>query len=114
MKKSLQEIEDRYVSRGFRGAKLKAAIEKDEEYRLLLEERKKKIKKSIPVSEKDKKQYVLSTDSDMEILGKVYMLEKKKLSNGESKLLVLIKSQLKLDWRTPLIRQLDWLLKKYT
>ncbi len=111
---SLQEIEDRYVAQGLRGNKLKLALEKDRQYKKLLELRKARLKKQFKVKKKDKEQCVLSVDPDFEILEKVYSLEKKNLSVGDFQVVKLIKSQLRHDWRTPLIKELNKLLKKYS
>ncbi len=110
---SLQKIEDTYVARGLKGKRLKAAIEKDTKYQALLRERKKKMEKRFMVRPGDKKKYVLSTDADLEILNKIYTLEEKKLSGVDRHAVQLIKNQLKLDWRTPLTRELNRLLRKY-
>lgn len=111
--KSLQDIEDKYVARGLKGRRLKITVEGDKQYQSLLRKGKKEISKKVLVTAKDKKQYVLSTDADLEILEKVYALEKKKLSVADKELVRLVRSQLKLDWRVPLVRELNKLLKKY-
>ena len=38
MKKSLQQIEDNYINLGYRGEKLRVALEKDNEYQKLIRE----------------------------------------------------------------------------
>lgn len=110
---SLQEIEDYYVNKGFKGQKLKKALENDKNFLALLNKRKKQLKGSLKVKEKDKKEYVLSTNSDYEILEKIYWLEKIKLSEKDKKLVKLIRTQLRPDWRSPLIKELNQLLKRY-
>ena len=67
----------------------------------------------ISVTAKEKKTYVLKTEQDYEILTKIKQLEKKKLSSEDIKLVAFLRTQLEEDWRTPLIRFLDTLLKKY-
>ena len=65
------------------------------------------------VTESEKNKYVLKTEQDYEILTKIKQLEKKKLSSEDKKLVAFLRTQLEEDWRTPLIRFLDALLKKY-
>ena len=60
-----------------------------------------------------RKRYVLSTDQDYEILGKVYRLEQVKLSDKDKALIRLIRTQLEHHWRTPILNFLDKLLNKY-
>ena len=81
--KSLQQIEDFYISLGYKYSKLKDALTKDEKYQKLLEERKHKLTKKLKL-------------------------------NKEDKFLVrLIKTQLEYDWRKPLFKTLNQILKKY-
>jgi len=61
----------------------------------------------------DKKKYVLKDKKDLVILGKVKLLEMKKLENKDKEILKLIKNQLEKDWRKPLIVYLNKLIKKY-
>lgn len=65
------------------------------------------------VSPEEKKKYVLKTEQDYEILAKIKQLEKKKLSTAEKELVTFLRTQLEEDWRTPMIKKLDALLKKY-
>lgn len=111
--KSLQEIENFYVRLGYRGNKLREALSKDKEYQKLLKERRKKLTKQFKVTQSEKKKYVLSTDTDFEILEKCKQLEKLNLSKEDKFLVKLIKSQLEDDWRKSLIQTLNKLLKKY-
>ncbi|MBI5003114.1 hypothetical protein HZC31_07040 [Candidatus Woesearchaeota archaeon] len=60
----------------------------------------------------ERKKYVLATQKDIEILEKCKELEKRKLTKEEEKLVKLIKTQLEEDWRTPLRKAVDKLLKK--
>ena len=60
-----------------------------------------------------KNTYVLKDELDFVILDKIKILEKKSLSKSDKETLRLCKTQLKKDWRTPLIRQLDMMLRKY-
>jgi hypothetical protein len=48
----------------------------------------------------------------MVILSKIKELEKKNLDKKDKEIIELIRTQLKLDWRTPLIDYLDNLLIK--
>lgn len=112
-RKSLQEIEDFYVNKGLSGSALREVLEKDGEYRRLLEERKAKLTKKFNVSVKEQRRYILSTDLDYEILGKVHKLENKPLSKDDRNLVQFARTQLEEDWRSPLIRALNKLLRKY-
>jgi hypothetical protein len=113
MKKSLQKIEDYYIRKGFSGDKLRQALETDKEYQKILAERKRKLVKKFKIAPREKQRYVLSTDKDYEILGKIYRLEKLKLSPEDRRLIEFIRTQLRLDWRTPIFKLLNNLLKKY-
>lgn len=113
MGKSLQEIEDSYIERGLSGKELRKALEKDKDYQKLLTERKEKLTKKFEVSQEEEKKYVLSTDKDYEILGKIHLLEKQKLSPEDKRLIKFIRTQLQLDWRASITKQLDELLEKY-
>lgn len=112
MKKSLQKIEDYYIRKGFRGDNLRKVLEKDKEYQKILSERKKRLTQKFKINLKEKGKYVLSTDEDYEILGKIHQLEKRKLSSENKRIIDFIKTQLQLDWRTPIIKLLNNLLKK--
>lgn len=112
-KKSLQSIEDFYFDLGYRSEKFRVALKKDKEYQKLLKEKKQKIAKKVEVSSTDKKKYVLATDADLEILSLCNALAKKKLIENDKQLVALIKSQLLDDWRSPLLKALNQLLKKY-
>lgn len=113
MKKSLQQIEDFYVRRGYKKDKLRRILEKDKEYQRLLKQRKNKLSEKINVSSIEKRNYVLSTDIDFIILSKCKELEKLKLSKQDKEIVKLIRTQLKRDWRSPLINYLNKLLLKY-
>lgn len=69
---------------------------------------------SFSPTEEEKKKYVLKTEQDYDILRKIKQLEKKKLSNADKELVTFLRTQLEEDWRTPMIKQLDELLKKYS
>ena len=62
---------------------------------------------------KDKKRYVLKEDRDYQILGQIYKLEKRKLSAEDKIMVKLARTQLEHDWRKPLLKILDQLVKKY-
>jgi|SRR3989344_4634189 len=112
--KSLQKIEDRYISRGFRGKYLKRVLASDKKYLKLVGKRTKRLTANNVANAKDKKKYVLSTDDDFEILRIVKEIEMKELSPTDKLITELIKSQLEHDWRLPLLRQLRMIQKKYT
>ncbi len=65
------------------------------------------------ISSYEKKNYVLKDKTDLIILSKIKMLETKKLSNSDKSTIKLIKTQLKRDWRMPLINSLNKLITKY-
>ncbi len=111
--KSLQAIEDFYYQKGLRGDKLRKATQNDREYMEILKKRWLKLTKNFPVKPQDRKRYILSTDRDYEILGKIYNLERKKLSGKDKILVKLVRTQLEHHWRTPILKFLNKLLKKY-
>lgn len=49
---------------------------------------------------------------DLVILSKIKRLEKRKLNKTNKETIKLIRTQLKKDWRSPLIKELNKLLKK--
>ncbi|OGG45131.1 hypothetical protein A2673_01990 [Candidatus Kaiserbacteria bacterium RIFCSPHIGHO2_01_FULL_50_13] len=112
-KRSLQAIEDFYYQQGLRGGALRKATQNDKEYLAILQARRRKLTRSAVVKPADKKKYILSTDTDLEILNIIYELEKKKLSEQDKILMNLVRSQLEHDWRVPLLALLSQLLKKY-
>ncbi|TAN33046.1 hypothetical protein EPN28_03535 [Patescibacteria group bacterium] len=61
----------------------------------------------------DKKRYVLKEDRDYFILGKIYELESKKMTAEDKKMVKFIRTQMIDDWRAPIMKKLDELLKKY-
>lgn len=113
MDDDLQKVEDYYVDRGFSDDKLREALEKDEKYQKLLKNRKNRLKSDLKIFDDEAGKYVLSTDEDYEILDKIHQLENFNLSNEDEELVQFIRSQLVLDWRSPIIVKLNELLKKY-
>jgi len=63
------------------------------------------------ITKADKKKYALPTKLDVDILIKIKKLEKKILNKEDKRMLRLIKTQLKKDWRKPLIEELNKLEK---
>jgi len=62
----------------------------------------------------EKSKYVMSTEKDFEILAKIKKIEKiKKISNQDRDMIKFIRTQLERDWRAPLLKSLDKILKKY-
>jgi hypothetical protein len=61
----------------------------------------------------EKKNYAMAEKRDFIILSKIKKLEKKRLSKNDKGAVLLIRSQLKKDWRKPLISYLNKLEKKY-
>ena len=112
-KKSLQAIEDYYYRYGLRGDKLRKSTENDGEYMKILNDRWLRLTQKFKAKLKDKKRYILSTDQDYEILAKLYHLESKKLSIHDKEFVHLIRTQLEHDWRTPILKLLNRLTKKY-
>lgn len=113
MKKSLQQIEDYYIRKGFTGDKLRKDLENDKEYQKILAERKTRLTQKFKITPREKKRYVLSTNQDYEILAKIHWLEKQKLSPEDKRFIKFIHSQLELDWRSSIMRWLNNILKKY-
>jgi len=113
MKKSLQQIEDYYIRKGLKDSKLRKALEFDEEYQEILAQRKMKLAKRFKIIAKEEKDYVLSTNQDYEILCKIKQLEKQKLSVVDIRLIKFIRTQLRQDWRTPIIELLNDLSERY-
>jgi len=85
----------------------------NKEYQKNLIEKVIKLINKFGVTPAEKKKYVLSTDQDYEILDKIKQLEKQKLSIKDKELVKFIRTQLEEDWRTPIIKLLDSMLKKY-
>ena len=113
MKVSLQTIEDYYYRKGLRGHELRKATERDKEYMKRLREKRFILTKQFRIKPLDKIRYVLSTDQDFEILGIIYKLENKRLSGHDKDLIKLIRTQLEHHWRTPILKFLSNLGKKY-
>ena len=111
--KSLQEIEDFYKNRGYRGNKLRIILTKDKDWVKLHKYRQQKLTKSFSLTKTEQRKYVMSTNEDYEILDKVKQLEKLKLTKEDKLLAWLIKTQLEFDWRKYLIQTLNELSKKY-
>ena len=61
----------------------------------------------------DKKRYIFKDKRDYEILSKIYLLEKSSLNKYDKELVKFIRTQLKHDWRSSIIKLLNGLLKKY-
>lgn len=112
-RKSLQQIEDHYLQRGYTGHTLRKVLEKDREYRRLLDERKRTLTEKFHVSGKEKRLYVLSTDPDFKILSQCKDLERLQLSKEDRSIIKLVKSQLQDDWRSSLIAALNRLARRY-
>lgn len=111
--KSLQEIEDFYINQGLTGTDLRKALEKDKEYQELLRKRKVRLTKKFKISKKEQDKYVLSTDQDYEILGKIHQLEQLPLSDEDKRLVSFIRTQLEPPWRAGIFKVLNRLLEKY-
>lgn len=113
MDDSLQQIEDYYISQGLKGEALRTALENDTNYQTLLKERKALIRNKYSITEQEEKEYLLPNEEDYKILSIIKSLENKNLSDHDKEIVKLIKTQLKDDWRTPLIERLEQLTEKY-
>lgn len=113
MKKSLQEIEDYYMSQGLSGEGLRKALNEDKKFQEILQERKQQIKNKLGVSDEDEEKYLLSKEEDYKILAKARELESKQLTNEDKEIVRLVLTQLEEEWREPLLDKLNELLKKY-
>jgi len=109
-----QQIADYYLSKGLRGEDLRKALENDTEYQNLLKERRSRIRNKYEITEEEEKEYLLPNEEDYEILSIVKTLENKNLSETDKEIVELIKTQLRDDWREPLLDKLRQLLKKYS
>ncbi len=69
------------------------------------------IKTEITASERNN--YVLKDKKDLTILHKIKILEKNRLEDDDKDIVKLIRTQLKNNWRRPLIIYLNKLLKRY-
>lgn len=113
MVKSLQQIEDYYLSRGFKGEELRKALERDSEFQQLLKEKKAEIRDKFGVTEEEEKEFLLPNEEDYKVLSIVKNLESKDLSDNDTEIVKMIKTQLQADWREPLLSKLKQLLQKY-
>lgn len=62
---------------------------------------------------KEERKYPLPTKKDFEILARIHEAEALDLTPGEKEQVAFIRTQLKEDWRTPLIEALDRILRKH-
>lgn len=113
-KSSLAAVEDYYSQKGLTGAELREAVEGDSEFKKLLAERQKLVRSKVRISPEEASKYVLSTDGDYEILGKIHELEKKELTEPDRELIKFMRSQLELNWRANVNSKLDRLIEKYS
>lgn len=74
---------------------------------------KKNFLNAFKISAAERKRYVLSNYKDFEVLSKCKYLEKSGLKAEDKILVRLIKSQLQDDWRSPLVKMLNALKRKY-
>lgn len=114
MRVSLQSITDFYLAQGYRGTALRAKLSLDRTYQQLLKARKKKLTRTVALTRTEKKKYVLSLDQDYEILQKVKQLKKFRLGPEEKFIVEFIRTQLELDWRKKLLKELNKMLRKYS
>lgn len=114
MAKTLQQIEDYYLSQGLKGEELRKALENDTEFQKLLGERRVVIRNKYGITEQEEKEYLLPNEEDYEILSIVKLLENKNLSDQDKEIVEFIKSQLRVDWRGPLLERLKQIIQKYS
>jgi len=114
-KPNIDRIVEFYIGLGFKGLKLRSALEEDSEYQELLRQRRRELTAQHlqDLSEADRRTYVLSVAEDFEILGRCKRLEKADLSKEDRALTRLIMGQLKDDWRSDIFLILNDLLEKY-
>ena len=113
MAKSLQDIEDYYISQGLTGETLRKALDDDEEFQKLLKEKKSQVRDRFGISNEDEEKYYLPKQEDYEILSKVKQLENMNLNDNDKELVEVIKAQLLAEWRKPLLEKLKQLISKY-
>ena len=109
----LQAIGNKYFKKGYKGKKLKEVLKRDKKFKRLLKKKKGLLTKKIKITKKEKSDYILSTNEDYLILSKIKELEKKRLRKADAEIIKLIRTQLRHDWRTPLVNHLNKLSKKY-
>ena len=114
MAKSLQQIEDYYLSKGLNGEGLRQALENDAEYQNILKERKSLIRNKYGITKGEEKEYLLPNEEDYEILSIIKTMGNKNLSDNDRETVKFIKTQLRDDWRAPIIEKLKILLQKYS
>jgi len=71
------------------------------------------MKAASTISKRDREKYVLKEAIDEEILIKCKRLETTELNDQYKLLVKLIKTQLEDDWRTPLVKEIARVFKKY-
>lgn len=113
MMSKLQQIEDHYFAQGLRGEKLRKALADDKEYQTLLKKRRLVIRNKFGISEEEERAYQFPNEEDYEIFSIIKSLESKNLSSHDKEIVEVIKSQLKADWREPLLEKLKQLIQKY-
>lgn len=69
--------------------------------------------KQLRITLTERKKYALPKIRDLEILAKCKYLEKLRLTKQDKESVAFIKTQLEYDWRKPLLKRLNRLLKKY-
>lgn len=109
----LQEIQDYYMSQGLSGEALRQALEKDEEFQLVLKEWKEQVRDKFGITKEEETKYYLPKQEDYEILAKVKELQDINLNEHDRELVGVVKAQLLAEWRQPLLEKLNRLLEKY-
>lgn len=111
--KSLQDIEDYYISQGLTGEALRQALDNDTEFQSLLKDKKSEVRDKLGITQEDEEKYYLPKQEDYEILSRVKQLESVDLNENDRELVEVIKAQLLAEWRKPLLEKLGQLITKY-
>ena len=61
----------------------------------------------------EKKNYILKDKEDLIILSKIRSLKNMNINNKDKEMIRLIKTQLKQNWRNPLINYLNNVIRRY-
>lgn len=107
------QIYEKYYQKGLRGNKLRQTLKRNKAYSAAMEKaRKEAVEKGFMVSRADLEKYPLVKLFDFEILYKCRQAQKKKLSKEDKRMVKMILSQLEYDWRKPLLKEINRILKK--
>ncbi|MEK6928775.1 MAG: hypothetical protein AABW65_02370 [Nanoarchaeota archaeon] len=71
------------------------------------------MRKTPGITRLERRTYVLKEPEDITILLKIKEVERCRLSKSDKKIVELLRSQLKKNWRDPLIHHLNTMLRRY-